>query len=80
MIHHNQITNADLAKKIKQQQIRFGGNKRLKIFGYLNCKSGKRMKREKRVFFTSEQEAKENGYRPCAHCMKSKYELWKHKQ
>jgi hypothetical protein len=45
----------DLRSKIKYQEIRFGGNKKLKIYGLLNCKSGKRMKREKRVFFSNEK-------------------------
>jgi len=35
------------------------------------------MKKENRVFFTSEEEATDNGYRPCGHCMKDKYQKWK---
>jgi methylphosphotriester-DNA--protein-cysteine methyltransferase len=35
------------------------------------------MKKENRIFFSSEKEAIENGYRPCGHCMKEKYERWK---
>ncbi|MDX2045901.1 MAG: Ada metal-binding domain-containing protein, partial [Chitinophagaceae bacterium] len=44
-----------------------------------NCKSGKRMKAENRVFFGSEKEALQSGYRPCGHCMKKEYEQWKNK-
>jgi len=35
------------------------------------------MKKENRVFFSSEQEAINNGYRPCGHCMIEKYKIWK---
>ncbi len=35
------------------------------------------MKRENRVFFSSEKEAIANGFRPCGHCMKQKYQKWK---
>jgi len=35
------------------------------------------MKIENRVFFISEKEALDNGYRPCGHCMKSEYQKWK---
>ncbi|MCP9769537.1 metal-binding protein [Lacihabitans sp. LS3-19] len=77
MIHHVEILDIDLRSKIKQKQIFFGGNKKLKIYGKLNCKSGKRMKKENRVFFLSETEALENGYRPCGHCMHLDYKKWK---
>jgi methylphosphotriester-DNA--protein-cysteine methyltransferase len=43
----------------------------------LHCASGKRMKKENRVFFSNEQEALEKSYRPCGHCMRSKYNNWK---
>lgn len=54
----------------------FGGNIKLKIYGTLNCKSGRRMNLENRVFFESENEAVKNGYRPCGHCMKEAYTEW----
>jgi methylphosphotriester-DNA--protein-cysteine methyltransferase len=73
MIQHVEIENKDLYKKIKQREICFGGNRRLKIYGTLQCASGKRMKKENRVFFTSEKEAIKNDYRPCGHCMKKKF-------
>ncbi len=77
MIQHTEISDMDLRSKIKYQEIRFGGNKKLKIYGLLNCKSGKRMKREKRVFFSNEKEAIESDFRPCGHCMKLEYKKWK---
>jgi methylphosphotriester-DNA--protein-cysteine methyltransferase len=60
-------------RMIAKGQIQFAGNKRLKIYGTLTCSSGKRMKKENRVFFRSEPEAIDAGYRPCGHCMREKY-------
>jgi len=77
MIPHTAISKADLKIKIKKGEIIFGGNKKLKIYGTLRCASGRRMKRENRVFFTSENKAAGQGFRPCGHCMKTAYKLWK---
>ncbi|MEJ7694778.1 Ada metal-binding domain-containing protein [Daejeonella sp.] len=77
MIKHSEITDLDLPLKIKNQEVCLGGNSKLKIYGTLNCKSGKRMTRSNRVFFKLEKEATENGYRPCGNCMRSKYLIWK---
>lgn len=77
MIEHSEISDNELQRKLRRKEILFGGNKRLRIYGRLLCSSGKRMKRENRVFFSSESEAIENGYRPCGHCMKEKYKTWK---
>ena len=62
---------------IKKAEIVLGGNKQLKIYGMLSCKSGIRMKTENRVFFGSEEEAISLGYRPCGHCMRNEYQHWK---
>jgi len=78
MLHHSEISKQDLATKIKQGEIRLGGNRKLKIFGTLDCKSGRKMKKVNRVFFLSEQEAREHGYRPCGHCLSVAYKNWKH--
>ena len=77
MINHIVINDKELYKKIRKKEIRFGGNKKLKIYGTLYCLSGRRMKKENREFFNSENEAIKNGYRPCGHCMRDKYEKWK---
>jgi methylphosphotriester-DNA--protein-cysteine methyltransferase len=77
MIAHQEISDSDLRKKLRQKELIFGGNKKLKLYGTLHCKSGKRMKRENRVFFSSEEEAEANGYRPCGNCMKEKYQHWR---
>ena len=78
MIYHTEIGDTALRTKIKRKEICFGGNIKLKIYGTLQCASGKRMKRKNRVFFISEIEAIQNGFRPCGHCMKARYEKWKH--
>ncbi|WP_316832825.1 Ada metal-binding domain-containing protein [Pedobacter aquatilis] len=76
VINHWEITSASVKIQIKNKEICFAGNRKLKIYGLLNCKSGKRMKRENRVFFKSEKEALKNGFRPCGHCLKGKYQEW----
>jgi len=58
-----------LRKLIEEKILILGGNSRLKIYGKLSCKSGIRMLKKNRVFFHSEKEALELGYRPCGHCM-----------
>ncbi|MGL5234783.1 MAG: Ada metal-binding domain-containing protein [Empedobacter falsenii] len=77
MTQHSDISDSQLRSKIRKKEIYFGGNRKLKIYGTLSCTSGKRMKRENRVFFSSEQEARQNKYRPCGHCMKTEYKKWK---
>jgi len=77
MIKHSNITTIELHKKIREKIISFAGNEKLKIYGKLNCNSGKRMKKQNRVFFTSTKEATLLGYRPCGHCMRDEYKKWK---
>jgi methylphosphotriester-DNA--protein-cysteine methyltransferase len=73
MISHKETDDRTLHSLIHAGKVRFGGNRRLKIYGTLQCASGKRMKRENRVFFDSERSALESGYRPCGHCMREAY-------
>ncbi|MBV8327716.1 Ada metal-binding domain-containing protein [Chryseobacterium sp.] len=77
MIAHSQLSDFLLKNKIRNGEICLGGNSTLKIYGRLQCKSGKRMKKENRVFFKNKTEALQNGYRPCGHCMKEEYKKWK---
>ncbi len=77
MLLHNTLTSTTLKSLLRKGLIVFGGNRRLKIYGTLRCKSGRRMKMANRVFFATEQEAVEAGYRPCGHCMKNAYTQWK---
>ncbi|MFB8376936.1 Ada metal-binding domain-containing protein [Paenibacillus taichungensis] len=60
----------------------FGGYKRGKIYGRLDCPSALRaIERggyvKHRVFFANEETALAAGYRPCAICMPDKYKEWK---
>jgi methylphosphotriester-DNA--protein-cysteine methyltransferase len=76
MVGHRELSDAEFWKRIRRKELVFGGNSGLKIYGTLDCKSGKRMKRENRVFFSSEKEALQHNYRPCGHCMKKEYSAW----
>ncbi|WP_198343143.1 Ada metal-binding domain-containing protein [Oleiphilus messinensis] len=70
VIRHSEISDQRLWRLLRTQKIRFAGNRKLKIYGTLSCTSGRRMKRENRVFFRSESEAVAAGYRACKRCMK----------
>jgi hypothetical protein len=76
MWFHVQLLSTDLRKMITSDEIQLGGNFRLKIYGTLSCASGKRMKKENRVFFKSEKEAIALDFRPCGHCLREKYRCW----
>ena len=59
-----------------------GGNKKLKIYGKLDCPSARRWLdlgyyENNRVFFENLDYAEELGYRPCSVCMRKEYESWK---
>ena len=77
MIKHKEITDIDLRKSIRNYKILLAGNSRLKIYGKLSCSSGKRMKKENRVFFKNETEANQLGFRPCGNCLREQYLKWK---
>ncbi|MBY0433894.1 MAG: metal-binding protein [Cyclobacteriaceae bacterium] len=77
MILHRELTPLELKRNLRLNTLTCAGNERLKIYGRLDCKSGKRMKKENRVFFASEHEAIQAGYRPCGHCMKKEFTRWK---
>lgn len=70
MIHHTNLTATELRGLIQSGAITLAGNAKLKIYGLLTCGSGKRMRKENRVFFADEREARHTGYRPCGNCMK----------
>ena len=80
MIYHSDIEHDKLIEWIKDGRIRFGGHRGYRIYGTLECKGGKRMKRENRVFFTTEDEAIRLGFRPCGNCMRKAYREWKEDQ
>ncbi|NML70092.1 metal-binding protein [Chryseobacterium sp. RP-3-3] len=80
MQKHIEISDPVLKNKIRRKEINFGGNHKLKIYGLLSCSSGKRMKKENRIFFISENEALKHNYRPCGNCMRIEYKQWKSNQ
>ena len=83
MITHSSLGYTSFARSrnlnllISENKIAFGGNISQKIYGTLKCKSGKRLKIENRIFFSSKTEAIAAGYRPCGSCMKEEYKKWK---
>jgi hypothetical protein len=76
MFYHSEFDNQEFRRLLKNQSITLAGNSRLKIYGLLCCASGKRMKRQNRVFFVSLKEALQNRYRPCGHCLRKEYQAW----
>jgi methylphosphotriester-DNA--protein-cysteine methyltransferase len=76
--NHVELQGSALHSLIKNRQLTIAGNSALKIYGTLSCSSGKRMKKENRVFFVDESEAIKNGYRPCGNCLNAAYKIWKH--
>ena len=85
MISHADLGNTTFGRfrrlkmLIDRGEVQLAGNRNLKIYGKLNCASGKRMKSANRVFFFSASEAESIGYRPCGHCMREAYYQWKDK-
>lgn len=69
MIHHSDLSKTKVRQLIQRGDITLGGNRKLKIYGLLTCSSGKRMKKENRVFFKDEAEALAAGFRACKHCV-----------
>ena len=64
---------------------KLGGNKKIKIYGRLDCPSAKNWIEKgyyisNRVFFENEDIAIAAGYRPCAICMPNEYKKWKNNQ
>ncbi|WP_090390424.1 Ada metal-binding domain-containing protein [Niabella drilacis] len=83
MIHHIELGVDPAGRRpytralIRKGHITLGGHKRYRIYGLLQCASGKRMMAENRVFFKDEAEALAHGYRPCGHCLPEAYKKWK---
>ena len=76
MIKHVEMGKSELARRIRSGEIRLAGNFNLKIYGRLDCPSGKRMKKDNRVFFSTAADAIKRGFRPCGHCMRQEYQTW----
>jgi methylphosphotriester-DNA--protein-cysteine methyltransferase len=71
MWSHSELSHL-LVNLIRNKRIMYAGNAKLKIYGRFHCASGKRMKKENRVFFKDEAEAINHGFRPCGNCMRRK--------
>lgn len=76
------LLGADGKPYLSDEKGTLGGNKRLKIYGRLDCSSANRFVKlgtyqKVRVFFKDEATAIAAGYRPCGCCMKEKYKRWK---
>jgi methylphosphotriester-DNA--protein-cysteine methyltransferase len=61
---------------------RFGGYRRGRIYGRLDCPSALRALARgeyvrHRVFFADEDAAVRSGYRPCGVCLPEKFRAWK---
>ncbi|TGM13199.1 metal-binding protein [Leptospira selangorensis] len=78
MLLHSQFQSQEIRSLIRKKKLALAGNLKLKIYGTLSCNSGKRMNKQNRIFFSSEKEAIHLGFRPCGHCLKEKYKVWKH--
>jgi methylphosphotriester-DNA--protein-cysteine methyltransferase len=77
MIAHHLLSDHQLRQQIRSKTLTLAGNDRLKIFGTFACAAGKRLKKSNRVFFANLQDALANGFRPCGHCQRKAYHLWK---
>ena len=76
------LLGADGKPYLNDEKGTLGGNKRLKIYGRLDCPSANRYVKlgtyqKVRVFFKDEATAIAAGYRPCYYCMREKYKSWK---
>ena len=62
---------------------KFGGHRRNRTYGRLDCKAARRALgtgssyAQQRVFFADEATARAAGYRPCGTCMPDEYKAWK---
>lgn len=61
---------------------RYGGHRRSRIYGRLDCPSARRAIARggyvrHRVFFADEPTARAAGYRPCAACLPDRYREWR---
>ncbi|WP_063037307.1 Ada metal-binding domain-containing protein [Nocardia pseudovaccinii] len=76
------LTDADGRQYPSPNPGRYGGHRRGKLYGRLDCPSALRALarghyRAHRVFFADEQTAITAGYRPCAVCLPAAYAAWK---
>ncbi|HEX6889119.1 MAG TPA: Ada metal-binding domain-containing protein [Chryseolinea sp.] len=77
MIEHKKLSAVEVRSLIHGHKIAYAGNIPAKIYGTLTCSSGKRMKKENRIFFVDRNEAILAGFRPCGKCLHREYKSWK---
>jgi len=76
--HRYRLINADGDSVASASPGAFGGHRRTKIYGRLDCTSARRWIArghyvQHRVFFADEATARSAGYRPCAVCLPDAY-------
>jgi len=76
------LIGADGRSYLSEAKGTFGGQRRMRIYGRLDCKSAlsfiaRGYYVEHRVFFKDEATAISAGYRPCGKCMRTEYARWK---
>ena len=76
------LLGANGVEYLSEQPGQFGGHRRSKIYGRLDCPGALRAIArggyvKHRVFFLDAEAARAAGYRPCAVCMREQYKLWK---
>ena len=82
MENHYTLIGSDGLPYESRRPGRFGGHRRTKIYGRLDCPGArywisKGHYVKERVFFATEADAVAAGYRPCARCVRAEYEVWK---
>lgn len=85
IVHTAHLTKRELVRLRTAGELAYGGHRKNKIYGTLDCKGAKRWIArghyvKQRVFFSSESEAINHGFRPCAQCMPERYRKWKKQQ
>jgi methylphosphotriester-DNA--protein-cysteine methyltransferase len=76
------LTGADGRRYESPEPGRFGGHRRGKLYGRLDCPAALRAIARSgyvahRVFFADQKTAIAAGYRPCAVCLPEHYGIWK---
>jgi methylphosphotriester-DNA--protein-cysteine methyltransferase len=77
------LVNADGTVTASETPGTFGGHRKRRLYGRMDCKSARRALHmgasyaQQRVFFKDEATAIAAGYRPCAVCMPEEYKVWK---
>ena len=67
MYFHIDLSEERVSQGLISGEFRFTGHRQSRIYCRPDCHAGQRMLRRNRVFFSSESEALERGFRPCGH-------------